>query len=85
MKLGSAISSGLIFSAPNQRTHLYAFDLEKLLNQPTVGATQVTEINTLDQITEKVIDVMTHIPLEAFMMPLKHVRGVVTVSKPGAV
>ena len=41
------------------------------------SATQVTEINTLDQITEKVIDVSTHIPLKAVMIPLKRVRGVV--------
>ena len=41
------------------------------------SATQVTEINTLDQITEKVIDVSTHIPLKALMIPIKRVRGVV--------
>ena len=36
------------------------------------SATQVTEINTLDQITGKVIDVSrTHIPLKALMIPLK--------------
>ena len=36
------------------------------------SATQVTEINTLDQITGKVIDVSrTHIPLNALMIPLK--------------
>ena len=42
------------------------------------GATQVTEINTLDQIsTEEVIDVSPHIPLKALMFPLKRVRSVV--------
>ena len=44
------------------------------------GTTQVTEINTLDQITGKVIDVSrTYIPLKALMIPLKRVklRGVV--------
>ena len=42
------------------------------------GATQVIEINTLDQIsTEEVIDVSTHIPLKALMFPLKRVGGVV--------
>ena len=42
------------------------------------GATQVTEINTLDQISaEEVIDVSTHIPLKALMFPLKRVRSVV--------
>ena len=36
------------------------------------SATQVTEINTLDQITRKIIDVSrTHIPLKALMIPLK--------------
>ena len=39
--------------------------------------TQVTEINTLEQSTEKVIDMSTHTPLKAFMIPLKGVRGVV--------
>ena len=42
------------------------------------GATQVTEINSLDQIsTEEVIDVSTHIPLKALMFPLKRVRSLV--------
>ena len=44
------------------------------------SATQATEINTLGQITGKVIDVSrTHIPLKALMIPLKRVklRGVV--------
>ena len=43
------------------------------------SASQVTEINKLDQITEKVIDVSTHIPLEALMIHLKRVklRGIV--------
>ena len=45
------------------------------------SATQVTEINTFDQITGKVIDVSrTHIPLtEPLMIPLKRVkfRGIV--------
>ena len=43
-------------------------------------ATQATEINTLDHITGKVIDVSrTHIPLKTLMIPLKRVklRGVV--------
>ena len=39
------------------------------------SATQVTEINTLDQITGKVNDVSrTHIPLKALMIPLKRVK-----------
>ena len=38
------------------------------------SATQVTEISTLDQITEKVIDVSTHIPLKALMIHLKRVK-----------
>ena len=38
------------------------------------SATQATEINTLDQITGKVIDVSrTHIPLKVLMIPLKRV------------
>ena len=39
-------------------------------------ATQVTEFNTLDQVTGKVIDVSrTHVPLtEALMIPLKRVK-----------
>ena len=42
------------------------------------GATQVTEINTLDQISaEEVIDVSTLFPLKALMFPLKRVRSVV--------
>ena len=44
------------------------------------SATQATEINTLDQITGKVIDVSRkHIPLKALMVPLQCVklRGVV--------
>ena len=41
------------------------------------SAPQVTEINKLDQITEKVIDVSTHIPLKALTIALKRVRGVV--------
>ena len=48
------------------------------------SATQATEINTLDQITGKVIDVSrTHIPLKALMIPLKRVelRGVVLVNQ----
>ena len=39
------------------------------------SATQVTEINTLDQITEKVIDVSTQIPLKALKTTFKRVRG----------
>ena len=39
------------------------------------SATQVTEINTLGQITGKVIDVSrTRILLKALMIPLKHVK-----------
>ena len=53
------------------------FIREKNYKQAYSSATQVTEINTLDQITEKVIDVSTHIPLKALMIPLKPVRGVV--------
>ena len=48
------------------------------------NAIQVAEINTLDQITGKGIDVSrTHIPLKALMTPLKRVklRGVVQVNK----
>ena len=48
------------------------------------NAIQVTEINTLDQITGKSIDVSrTHIPLKALMIPLKRVklRGVVQVNQ----
>ena len=43
------------------------------------SAPQVTEINKLDQIPEKVIDVSTYIPLKALMIHLKRVklRGVV--------
>ena len=43
------------------------------------SAPQVTEIHKLDQITAKVIDVSTHIPLKALMIHLKPVklRGVV--------
>ena len=44
-------------------------------DQPTVAPLQVTEINTLNQITGKVIDVSrTHIPLKALMIPLKRVK-----------
>ena len=39
------------------------------------SATRATEINTLDQITGKVIDVSRkHIPLKALMIPLKRVK-----------
>ena len=38
------------------------------------SAPQVTEINKLDQITEKVIDLSTHIPLKALMIHLKRVK-----------
>ena len=39
------------------------------------STTQVIEINTLDQITGKVIDVSrTYIPLNALMIPLKRVK-----------
>ena len=38
------------------------------------SAPQVTEINKLDQITEKVIDVSTDIPLKALMIHLKRVK-----------
>ena len=42
------------------------------------GATQLTEIATLDLIsTDEVIDVSTHIPLKALMFPLKRVRSLV--------
>ena len=48
------------------------------------SATQATEINTLDQITGKVIDVSrTHIPLKASMILLERVklRGLVSVNQ----
>ena len=48
------------------------------------NAIQVTEINSLDQITGKGIDVSrTHIPLKALMIPLKSVklRGVMQVNQ----
>ena len=38
------------------------------------SAPQVTEINKLDQITEKVVDVSTDIPLKALMIHLKRVK-----------
>ena len=43
------------------------------------SAPQVTEVDKLDQITEKVINVSTHVPLNALMIHLKRVklRGVV--------
>ena len=53
------------------------FIWKKLINQPTVAPrTQVTEINTFDQITGKVNDESrTHIPLtEPLMIPLKRVK-----------
>ena len=52
---------------------------EKLINQPTVAPlTPMKSTCKLDQISiEEVIDVSTHIPLKALMIPLKRVRGVV--------
>ena len=38
------------------------------------SAPQVTEINKLDQITEKDIDVSTHIPMKALMIHLKRMK-----------
>ena len=47
----------------------------KTYNPVYSSATQVIEIKTLDQIsTEEVIDVSTHVPLKALMIPLKLVR-----------
>ena len=43
------------------------------INHPKVGP-QVTEIDKLEQITENVIDVSTHIPLKALMIHLKRVK-----------
>ena len=43
----------------------------KTYKQAYSSATQVTDINILDQITEKVIDLSAHIPLKALMIPLK--------------
>ena len=44
--------------------------------------TQVTEINTLDQIsTEEVIDVSIHIPLKALMIPFKRVSCMVYLNQ----
>ena len=46
------------------------------------SATQVTEINTLDQIsTEEVIDVSIHIPLKALMIPFKRVSCMVYLNQ----
>ena len=72
----------MIFSARDKRTFLAPCYLLRKTYKPAHGcATQVTEFNTLDQVTGKVIDVSrTHIPLaEALMLPLKRVklRGVV--------
>ena len=53
------------------------FILGKTYEPTHSSAPQVTEINKLDQITEKVIDVSTHIPLKASTIALKRVRGVV--------
>ena len=49
----------MIFSAPDKQIFkFYVIYSENLINQPTCGsAPQVTEINKLDQITEKFIDV----------------------------
>ena len=45
------------------------------IRKNVTSATQVTEVNTLDQITGKVIDVnRTHILLKALMIPLKRVK-----------
>ena len=50
----------------------YIFGTGQTYTPAHSSATQVTEINTLDQITGKVIDVSrTHIPLKALMIPLK--------------
>ena len=38
------------------------------------SASQVTEINKLDQISEKVIDVSTQVPLKALVIHLKRVK-----------
>ena len=66
----------MIFSAPDKQIFkFYVIYSENLINQPTCGsAPQVTEINKLDQITEKVIDVGTHILLKALMIHLKRVK-----------
>ena len=66
----------MIFSGTDKQIFkFYVIYSENLINQPTRGsAPQVTEINKLDQITEKVIDVGTHIPLKALMIHLKRVK-----------
>ena len=72
----------MIFSARDKLTfYFYVIYLEKTYKPAHSSATQVTEINTFDQITGKVIDVSRrHIPLtEPLMIPLKRVklRGIV--------
>ena len=50
------------------------FILGKTYEPTHSSAPQVTEINKLDQITEKGIDVSTHIPLKALMIHLKRMK-----------
>ena len=81
MKLGGAISYFIMTcdSFGTRQTNILALCYLFITYKPSYsGTTQVTEINTLDQISiEEVIDVSTHIPLKALMFPLKRVRSVV--------
>ena len=81
MKLGGAISYFIMTcdSFDTRKTNILALCYPFITYKPAYsGATQVTEINTLDQISiEEVIDVSTHIPLKALMFPLKRVRSLV--------
>ena len=66
-----------IFGTGQKNILALCYSFVKTYKPAYSNASQVTEINTLDQITEKVIDVMTHFPLEALTIPLKCVRGAV--------
>ena len=91
MKLGGDISCFIMtcnISAPDTAADKRTFQAlviysEKLINQPTVAPlAPIKSTCKLDQIsTEEVIDVRTHIPLKALMIPLKRVRGVVYVNQ----
>ena len=65
----------MIFSGTGQTNILaLCYLLGKTYKRAHSSAPLVTEINKLDQITEKVIDGSTHIPLKALMIHVKRVK-----------
>ena len=77
LELGGAISCFImtcdIFGTGQTNILALCYLFGKTYQPAHSGATQVTEINTIDQInTEEVIDVSTHIPPKALMISLTY-------------